>query len=537
MLKLETDKKLLITSVCLLWVFASFYGIKERTLDNHEAFVSVAAREMLVSGDLIVPTLNGAPRLQKPPLMYWLAAFTSFVTGPLDEFTARFPSAVFGIFSALAMLFFVSRWHSTRTGILSACIWATSYGFIRWSHNARAEMVMCFFTTLCLLVFYDLQRHKASKDRKTLLVVFWLSFAFANFAKGPIPFTVVFIPIITYAIIRKKWQYIKRLHIFSGLLFVILAVLPWLIMVAYQVEGAWSFWNEQSIGRFGGFGKGDYPIDFYSKIMFKYMFPWAAFLPVALFAPFYKVWNKKRPLMVYSWVWFATGIIFLTICSGKRQHYILPLMPAMSIMVGIIVEDLIFIRKAYSLSFAKNILRFHLTAIALVSICGLFFISVKYKELLLQTGTLFVLAAGAAILFVLLLYKGKLVTASILLVSVTLTLGLSLKKLNTIIHDENRRIKQIALEAKNMVPVGQRLIAYKKISSPLVHYYGTVIPMIKTSDELNESYENGDWIIMFGSVEKYVNSKYEVARLWAKDPKNDGERDMLVLHNSKNKDS
>jgi hypothetical protein len=211
-------------------------------------------------------------------------------------------------------------------------------------------------------------------------------------------------------------------------------------------------------------------------------------------------------------------------------------MPAMSIIVGIIVEDLIFIRKAYSLSFAKNILRFHLTAIALVSICGLFFISVKYKELLLQTGTLFVLAAGAAILFVLLLYKGKLVTASILLVSVTLTLGLSLKKLNTIIHDENRRIKQIALEAKSMVPVGQRLIAYKKISSPLVHYYGTVIPMIKTSDELNESYENGDWIIMFGSVEKYVNSKYEVAWLWAKDPKTDGERDMLVLHNSKNKD-
>ena len=75
-------------------------------MDGHECFVSVAAREMLASGNWVEPMFNGKPRLQKTPLSYWLVASIASVTGKVDEFAARLPSAVFAFLSACTILYF-----------------------------------------------------------------------------------------------------------------------------------------------------------------------------------------------------------------------------------------------------------------------------------------------------------------------------------------------------------------------------------------------------------------------------------------------
>ena len=77
-----------------------------RTLGSHEVFTAVPAREMLESGDWIVPTYGGLHRLRKPPLGYWVTASSSWLIGESSELSARLPSAV----SALLLVGLVGWW-------------------------------------------------------------------------------------------------------------------------------------------------------------------------------------------------------------------------------------------------------------------------------------------------------------------------------------------------------------------------------------------------------------------------------------------
>ena len=151
-----TRIKVLVTcGVLLVSIVTAFWMLSEKTLDSHECFVSIAAREMLQSGDWVLPTCNGQPRLQKTPLSYWLVAGAAMITGKVDEFTARLPSVVFAFLSAAAVLYFVSRWLSFRIAVMSTIVWVTSLGYIRNSHSARPDMALAFFIVLCLMSFYS----------------------------------------------------------------------------------------------------------------------------------------------------------------------------------------------------------------------------------------------------------------------------------------------------------------------------------------------------------------------------------------------
>src|SRR5436190_702090 len=62
-------------------------------LDETDGQYAGAAREMLQRGDWLVPTNDGVPRLQKPPLVYWLTRL-SLQTFGVNEFAARLPNAL-----------------------------------------------------------------------------------------------------------------------------------------------------------------------------------------------------------------------------------------------------------------------------------------------------------------------------------------------------------------------------------------------------------------------------------------------------------
>ena len=141
-----------VLGVLALSAIAAFWMLSAGPLDNHECFVSVTSREMLTDGNWVMPTFNGQPRLQKTPLSYWLVANIARFTGRVDEFSTRLPSAVFAVLSVCAVLYFVGQWLSLRVAIVCAGVWLTSFGYIRYSHNARPEMTLTFFVVLRLFL-------------------------------------------------------------------------------------------------------------------------------------------------------------------------------------------------------------------------------------------------------------------------------------------------------------------------------------------------------------------------------------------------
>jgi len=534
--------RILITSgVLVLSAVTAFWTLSEKTLSNHECFVSITAREMLADGNWIMPTCNGELRLQKTPLSYWLVAGVAKITGrvsgtpfgPLSpngnpEFTARLPSAVFAVFLVGLIIYYVSRWLTFRIAIMAALIWVTSLGCIKYAHSARPEMALTFFVALCFFAFYSAvtagvpKRHLSrlgcpAKTRKTQIIqasIFWISFGLANLAKGPAPLPLVILPLFFYVAIFRHWKILPKLLPIAGPLIFLAIALPWPVAVAYKMNWDLTLWKREFVDRFfGSYSPGDYPFYYYLLIMFKYIAPWVVFLPMALAAPFYRVWNtkqgargphfaKKREMgappqrvMKFLWLWFVVDMVFLTINGCKRQHYMLPLMPAMAVLIGILIEDMVFVRKAYTVKYAIDTLRNHLVVIIAGAVAVPVYIAVTNPELLgeaaILSAAIMLVAVSAAVLFS--KRKPALGCGAVFVGFVVLVMISYVSFVNPL--DPGRYSRDFARKIAKIIPQSDRLIAYEYISPRSVQYFGRAISVTKDTAVLYEHYNQGCWVV------------------------------------------
>jgi 4-amino-4-deoxy-L-arabinose transferase-like glycosyltransferase len=506
-------KFFLTFSVLLLSAVTGSWTLSERPLNNHECFVSVTSREMLENNDWIMPTFNGEPRLQKTPLSYWLVAGLAKITGKVDEFTTRLPSAVFAVCSAVAILYFVNHWLSFRTAVLSAAVWATSLGYIRYSHNARPEMVMTFFIVLCFLTFYSAVSTTNRKRQIAYMLVFWISFGLANLAKGPAPLPLVLVPLFFYVAVFRRWKQIPKLLPVTGTFVFLLMVLPWPLAIASRLNWNLTVWKSEFVDRFfGTYASGGKQFYYYLPKMFQFMLPWSAFVPFALAAPFYRVWEKRQPVMQFLWLWFVVGLCFLTITGGKRQHYIIPMTPAMAILTAILLEDMAFSQQAYASKFARNFLLGHL-AILTIGFVALPIIVNKLMPDVLREAILSSAAGLAGVLIVAGLFRAKKATAAcgavFVIIAVLVMIGYSFFFNPLDYNQPSRRFTQSVLK---IVPASDKVAAYKSASSGFIHYFGKPVPIIGTQSEVDNLYRKGWWIVAFGQYldELLAENPYKV---------------------------
>ncbi len=509
----------LVTGLLFLAAISAAWTLGVRPLNNHECFVSVTSREMLQSGDWIMPTFNGQRRLQKTPLSYWLVVLLAKSAGRVDEFTSRLPSAVSAVLSVAAILFFVSRVLSFRTAMVSAAVWVTSLAYIRYAHNARPEMLMTLFIIICFLSFYAALVAPTRKEQVVYMLVFWVSFGVANLAKGPAPIPLVLFPLSVYVLVRKQWRIIPKLLPLAGTLIFLAILLPWVLAVAQRVNWDLVLWKNEYFDRFfGDYASGNKAFYYYLPVMFMFVAPYCAFLPIALAAPFYKVWENKRPFVQFLWICFIAGFAFITISRGKRQHYILPYMAVMAILIGILIEDMVFVRKAFNARFVKDILRAHVI-VALIAAVGLpFYIACAYPELLKASVSVAVLLAAVAVIITVLFAKGRTIAGcSAAFTGIVVLVALAYSVLvNPANYNEPSR--QFTLAVAEMVPPSDKLVAFRVASARFVHYSGRIVPEIQDVGELENLYQQGCWIAAFGKDvnDLAANNRFEVAYSQAK---------------------
>jgi 4-amino-4-deoxy-L-arabinose transferase-like glycosyltransferase len=502
MLTALNDKKgraVLVAGVLALSAISAGWTLSIDTLDNHECFVSVTSREMLQSGNWVLPTFNGQPRLQKTPLSYWLVATIAKVTGRVDEFAARLPSAVFAVLSVCAIIYFVSQWLSLRTALVCAGVWATSFGYVRYSHNARPEMTLTFFVALCFLSFYSAITAQSRKRQIAYMIVFWVSFGLGNLAKGPAPIPLVGVPLVIYIAITKQWRLIRKMLPVWGVLIFLAIMLPWPIAAAYKVNWDIVIWKREFVDRFfGDYASGNKPFFYYLPQMFMFIAPWVVFLPMAIVSPFYRVWNEKRPVMQFLWVVFVVDLAFLMLSGGKRQHYIMPMMPVMAVLIGILLDDMMFERTAFTVKQAKGALKMHIAAAFLLA-AGLVAYGVGWwrqflPAVLTTAGVIVVVALVVAVLFARnrpgpacgCIFGGLVAVIMIVFVGFINPL------------DYNKPSRRFSVAVAQMVPPTDNVVAYKSVSPRFVHYFGRPVLEIQDSSELDRFYQEGCWIAAFG---------------------------------------
>lgn len=330
-------------------VFVSFFKLGSLLLfDVDEAVFSEATREMISTGDYITPTYNYEPRYDKPILFYWLMAIPFKIFG-VTEFSARFTSAMFGTLLAAATFFFIKKLYGLRPAILAGLCLILSLEFFVYTHSAVTDMTLTFFITASLYCFY--LGHQVSAEPKSAnkwYLLCWLSIALAALTKGVIgilfPIAIVFI----YLAASKELGKIKPLLAPRFLLVFSAVALPWYIAQFY-VNG-WEFFNAfiikhhfqrytEVISSHSG------PVYFYIPVILAGFFPWAAFLPNAI----YKGFKEKGPapaggkqgIYRFGTIWFLLIFIFFSISRTKLPNYIMPLFPAMAIITGLAINGII----------------------------------------------------------------------------------------------------------------------------------------------------------------------------------------------------
>ncbi|HVN25544.1 MAG TPA: glycosyltransferase family 39 protein, partial [Syntrophorhabdales bacterium] len=121
--------RLHILLILLLSYVFFFHGLGSYSLkEPDEGRYAEIPREMVETGDYIVPHLDYVRYFEKPPLLYWTTALSFKIFG-FSECTTRLPDALAALVTALFLYAAVARWFTPEIGLLSAVMLVTSFGF------------------------------------------------------------------------------------------------------------------------------------------------------------------------------------------------------------------------------------------------------------------------------------------------------------------------------------------------------------------------------------------------------------------------
>ena len=313
--------------------------------DRDEGSNAEAAREMLQSGDWITPTLNGEPRFAKPVFIYWLMSAAYRLLG-VNEFSARFTSAVSGFGLILLQYIFLSRVRGSGVGLLGALMLLLNVEIVAISRLALTDSVLIFLTTLSLYSFW-LGLHGNVRQRQWFWV-FYIAMALGTLTKGPIGVAVPLLGIIPYLSLTQRWNFFWQRSVpLAGILIFLLVSVPWYAaMLVIHGSRYTTSAQADTIGRFlsvvGGHGG---TVLLYLPVLLIGFFPWSGFLPASVYQTFRDWRRNRRPrranqegdvddLELFAALWFLAVFVFFSASATRLPHYIGPLFPAAAILTA-----------------------------------------------------------------------------------------------------------------------------------------------------------------------------------------------------------
>jgi len=331
-----------IAVLAAVGAFVLFYRLGSyETFDSHEAYAAVSAREMLDSGDWIVPRFGGLPRLTKPPLAYWVVATSGRLFGTLNEWTARVPSALSALLLALLVGLWAARWYGRKAGLAAAVIQMTAIYAVNQGRKAEVDMLLGLLMTLAMyLAAFPRQAstEKASAEKQSIRVVtrwtaIWAILGLCWLAKFHFGPAMVLAPCVLFFVIQRDAASLKRMFDPLGLLLFAVCAVVWPWLVVRQLPEVADIWWRQTFGRaVGAFGRE--PLWFYIPYLFQAVLPWTLLVLLAIPSSWRAAWKQKDPRDRFLWTWFLVQLAIVTLSAGKRTHYINPALPALAILSG-----------------------------------------------------------------------------------------------------------------------------------------------------------------------------------------------------------
>ena len=327
-----SQRMLLFLGVLYLIVYILPLGHRPLILPDETRYFEIP-REMIATGDWVVPRLDGFNYFEKPVMGYWVNAVSMLVFGQ-NAFAVRFPSALAAGIMALALLLALRRFNDGKTAWLAAVIFLSSIQIFAIGTYGVLDSVFSMFLTTGLLAFYrGFQANQPGLRNRWLLLAGSL-FGAAFLTKGFIALAVPGLIIAAFAVWEGRLPALLRaswLPVGAALA----VILPWALAIHLREGDFWHyfFWVEH-IQRFLHPGKGQHPeaFWFFVPVIVTGLLPWSALLPAAV--PGLRN-TFTDPLIRFLTCWLAAAFLFFSASSGKLTTYILPCFPPAAALMAV----------------------------------------------------------------------------------------------------------------------------------------------------------------------------------------------------------
>ena len=297
-------------------------------------YLSVAW-DMWLHHDFLVPHLNQLPYSHKPPLLFWLINLGWFVFGVNDWWPRLIPF----LFS-LGSIFLVKKiadklWpKNNEVGYIASLLLLASSVWAVYSSALMFDMMLTFFTCLGILGMVISLKEKNQNG----FIYLALAFAGGLLAKGP-TILLQLLPLAVTApwwmkektIVWKSWYRSFALSFLVGAAILLCWAIPAGISGGAQYQHD-IFWGQTANRMVNSFAH-NRPQWWYLEMAPLLIFPWF-FVPAFWKLIFQKSSRQMSEGLKFSLAWFFPVFIAFSLISGKQVHYLLPIYPALALMIA-----------------------------------------------------------------------------------------------------------------------------------------------------------------------------------------------------------
>lgn len=382
---------LALGAVCLAAYMPGLFVLPP--IDRDEPRFAEASRTMAESGDwrdYVVPRVQGRPRLNKPPLIYWLQvaavralggdggtadrarasaathvdasalsdAFALPLTGGIWRY--RVPSVLAALTAALL------TWRIGLSMFPGPCAWlaglllGTCTVVMIDSRQARADEALLACTTLAQLALWHVWSalHAGGRPKRGWIVLFWIAVGLGAMAKGPVTPAVCAMTIVALCVATRRAAWVWRLRPALGLVILAAMIAPWVALVARAV--GWDSFARiviaETFGRSVTAKEGHWgPPGYYLLLLPALFWPGSLALVPGVTHAWHRAWRRPRRAsssrgrigrLVNAWrarrpgrraelfclAWLVPTWVVFEVVATKLPHYTLPLYPALALL-------------------------------------------------------------------------------------------------------------------------------------------------------------------------------------------------------------
>jgi len=340
-----------------------------------EGRYSDIGRWMFISGDWLVPRLNGIPFFHKPPLLYWLEA-GSFQLFGVHVWAARLIPIMHAFIMLVGIFLGVKEVWGSHTAGKVTLVLGTSIGFLIGGQYISHDFLVATWITISI-GFFALALIPEWGINIRLARLGFLSCALGFLSKGLIGVVLPCLVILIWLAIIGKLHKALKLPWLSGLAIFFFTILPWLIFLEGRFPGYLHYFIvEQHFSRFTGNSFNNQQAWwFYLPVISIYSFPWALFVIWLAARGLRRLFLEKSrfqitdPFTTLAWVWLLVILIFFSIPKSKLMGYILPTIAPMALLGVLswnsIIKDKDKTRKLFNLAcFSALVLSFGANSLA-----------------------------------------------------------------------------------------------------------------------------------------------------------------------------